>query len=84
MRLRLRFFAAVREALGSTGRDLDVVVAPASIDELLDLLDRGRTHAVLRDPRLRIAVNGQLLGAEAPLLLADGDEVAILPPVTGG
>ena len=84
MRLRLRFFAAVREALGVPGRDLDVDLPPSSIGELLDLLDRDRSHSVLQDPRLRIAVNGHLLAAEEPLLLQEGDEVAILPPVTGG
>jgi sulfur-carrier protein len=34
-------------------------------------------------PRVRLALNGVLVGA-AGLVLADGDELAFLPPVSGG
>jgi len=36
------------------------------------------------DPRNRVAVNGALLGDKATLQAADGDEIAFLPPVSGG
>lgn len=84
MHLRLRYFAAVREALGSAGAEVLAAAAPASLGDLLDLVDRERRHDVLRDPRLRVAINGELLAAGAPWQLKDGDEVALLPPVTGG
>ncbi len=84
MRLRMRFFAGAREALGAAGRELELASPPASLAELIELLDADRSRPVLRDPRLRVAVNGRLLGDSEAFLLADGDEVAILPPVTGG
>ena len=84
MRLRLRYFAAIREAMDLAGEDVETATAPVSLDELLDLIDRGRNREALRNPRLRVAVNGELLAAEAPWQLKDGDEVALLPPVTGG
>lgn len=34
-------------------------------------------------PRVRLALNGVLVAAEG-LVLADGDELAFLPPVSGG
>jgi molybdopterin synthase sulfur carrier subunit len=36
------------------------------------------------DPRNRVAVNGALLAEKASLTAADGDEIAMLPPVSGG
>ncbi len=36
------------------------------------------------DPRNRVALNGALLADKAALQAADGDEIALLPPVSGG
>lgn len=36
------------------------------------------------DPRNRVAINGTLLADKAALHAADGDEIALLPPVSGG
>jgi molybdopterin synthase sulfur carrier subunit len=36
------------------------------------------------DPRNRVATNGALLGDKAALSAQDGDEIALLPPVSGG
>ena len=36
------------------------------------------------DPRNRVALNGTLLADKAALRAADGDEIALLPPVSGG
>jgi molybdopterin synthase sulfur carrier subunit len=40
--------------------------------------------AVLDDPRNRVALNGALLGDRATLKATEGDEIALLPPVSGG
>lgn len=39
---------------------------------------------VLDDPRNRAAVNGALLADKAALRAGEGDEIALLPPVSGG
>lgn len=36
------------------------------------------------DPRNRVAVNGALLADKAELAAGTGDEIALLPPVSGG
>jgi molybdopterin synthase sulfur carrier subunit len=38
----------------------------------------------LDDPRIRVAVNGALLPNKAKLQANAGDEIALLPPVSGG
>lgn len=79
--LRLRYFAAVREALGRAGETVEVAAAPRDVSTLLAAI--AGAEAIARD-RLRIAVNGEIQDLETPLALRDGDEIALLPPVTGG
>lgn len=38
----------------------------------------------LDDPGNRVALNGTLLADKAALRAAEGDEIALLPPVSGG
>lgn len=38
----------------------------------------------IEDPRVRVAVNGALLPNKAKLQAGAGDEIALLPPVSGG
>jgi len=38
----------------------------------------------LSHERVRCALNGQLVSRETTVVLADGDEFAFLPPVSGG
>lgn len=75
----LRLFAAAREAAG-TGRD---DVAGATVAEVLAAARArygDRFAAVLADSR--VWVNGEPAFDEDPV--GAGDEVAVLPPVSGG
>jgi molybdopterin converting factor small subunit len=75
----LRLFAAAREAAG-TGRER---VVGATVGEVLALArDRHgeRFAAVLA--RSRVWLNGEPAGSDEPV--TDADEVAVLPPVSGG
>lgn len=75
----LRLFAAAREAAG-TGRD---DVPGATVGEVLDAaVERyGSAFAAVLATG-RVWVNGD--GAERDDPVADDDEVAVLPPVSGG
>jgi len=83
MKLTVRYFAALREALGpQEAVEVPVGTSLAALRD--DLIATSPTHAVAlrRGRALRCAVNHQL--ADDALLLQDGDEVAFFPPVTGG
>jgi molybdopterin converting factor subunit 1 len=81
VKVRILYFAVVRERLK---RDDEVVeVADGSnVGQLLDELER--LHPALAGVRqaCKIAVNQDFAAADR--VLADGDEVALIPPVAGG
>ena len=81
MRLRVRLFASFRQAVGSGQVEVELGQA-ASVGDLLTAL--GERYPVLR-PLLSgtlVAVNLEYVGPEHPLQAAD--EVALIPPVSGG
>lgn len=83
MRLNLRYFASLREALGA-GATIEVADG-LSLGELRDqLIASSPAHAaaLARGRALRCALN-QTLSPESARP-SDGDEVAFFPPVTGG
>ena len=76
MRVVVRLFAGLRELAGTGQRELELP-ANASVRDVWPLLELGDEPA-----GLLYAVNMQY--AETAQLLADGDEVALIPPVSGG
>jgi molybdopterin synthase sulfur carrier subunit len=83
MKVAVRYFAAVREALGR-GEDAEIG-AGADIAALRDALaGRGGRHAEAlgRQRVLRCAKNRVLCAESTPL--GEGDEVGFFPPLTGG
>nr|WP_067290539.1 molybdopterin converting factor subunit 1 [Marinobacterium profundum] len=85
MKLQLVYFARVREQLGLDAEELQCSAELSRVDQLIDYLvaERGeRWQAVLKAPNLLVAVNQEMVSLSTSL--ADGDEVAFFPPVTGG
>ena len=83
MKLTVRYFASIREALGAT----ETIDAPegSTVGTIRDaLIARGGAHAtaLARGKALRSALN-QVLCDEAAVA-GDGAELAFFPPVTGG
>ncbi len=78
MRIRLRFFAQLRERLG-TGADRDVETG-SSVGGVWEAVVGG--DPVLRAVPVRFAVNERYV--EPTHRLRDGDELAVFPPVSGG
>jgi molybdopterin synthase catalytic subunit/molybdopterin converting factor small subunit len=72
--IRVRVFAGLRERAGWSERELDGVARVADVWPALGLGDE--------PAGLLYAVNKQY--AERDTVLADGDEVALIPPVSGG
>ena len=77
MSVKVRFFASLRERLGRT----EEVVAFESGDTAGRIWAKVTGEAAL-PPHILIAVNQHY--ARSDSVVADGDEVAFLPPVTGG
>ncbi len=83
MLLTVRYFASIREAIGS-GKE-QVQTSATDLAGLRDeLIQRGAPYdqALARGKTVRMALN-QVMGGESELL-TDGAEVAFFPPVTGG
>jgi len=81
MRVRVRLFGAVREAVGA--KELAVELAEGA--RVADLhAQLASEHEVLErfGERLAVSVNLEVSPRDTPL--RDGDEVAFLPPVAGG
>jgi molybdopterin converting factor subunit 1 len=81
MEIRVKFFAAPREALGLSEITLEVPEG-ATVADLIERLKA--QYPVLRAYTrfLNVAVNRAYVGMQTRL--RDGDEVACLPPVGGG
>ncbi|QWE21050.1 molybdopterin converting factor subunit 1 [Polynucleobacter sp. AP-Kolm-20A-A1] len=85
MKLELRFFASLREALGVSQESVSTPDSVKTIAELRAyLVQRGNPWSeVLADGKvLRCALNQHMV--DASTALQDGAEVAFFPPVTGG
>ncbi len=83
MRVTVRYFASMREAMGTSAEVLDTVAT--TLEQLrAELIARGGTGAVAlgTDRSVRMALNQVMSGPGD--LLHEGCEVAFFPPVTGG
>ena len=83
--IRLLYFARLREALGTAAEEFVPVPGVADVGSLrAHLVARGGawTDQFAPGRNLRAAVNQAL--ATPRTVIADGDEVAFFPPVTGG
>ena len=80
----VRFFARLRETLGESFLELPLDADTATLEALQShLQQRGEIwRTALAESNLLRAVNHEMVHAD--VTLADGDEVAFYPPVTGG
>ncbi len=82
MRLTVQLFANLAESCGARQVELYVSpLAPTAASVLDAFLERFPDVAPLRDS-IMFAVNAEYVSADHPV--ADGDELALIPPVSGG
>jgi molybdopterin converting factor subunit 1 len=81
MRVRVRLFASLREAVGDATAELELGPGATAEDAWRSLV---ALHPALesRRPSLAAAVNRSYRGFDT--VLEDGDELAFIPPVSGG
>ncbi len=83
--ITLLYFAWVRERVGTGLEKTELPSGVATIGALIDYLaarDARHEAAFAQRQVVRCAVNQVFASPDAPV--ADGDEVAFFPPVTGG
>jgi molybdopterin converting factor small subunit len=92
--VRVRLFASLREAMGWSEQQVAPSADPATPLDLWHQLDlAGACQAACGNTAqpeegaglpagVRVAINQQFASADTPL--ADGDELAFLPPISGG
>lgn len=83
MTVRILYFAGLRDAVGIEEEALELPPGVTTIGALADFLAaRHRAYAERRD-HVRIARNEAFAGGRDERI-ADGDVVALIPPVAGG
>lgn len=80
MSVTVLFLGPLRDIEGAAARRLP---APLDWDGLIAAVNE-EVAVQLRHQRVQVACGGRVLADKTQLLAADGDEVALLPPVSGG
>ena len=81
MRVRLLYFAVLRDIAGTSQAEIDVPIG-TSIDAIWQRLRQQYGElAAYRQPPL-VALNEEYVAPDQ--VLRDGDELAFIPPVAGG
>ena len=83
--LDIAYFSWVRERMGVAGEAVEVPADVADVAALLAWLgarDERGALAFAEPHRIRAAIDGAMMGPDAPL--SGAREVALFPPVTGG
>ena len=85
MMIKVKAFARFREAFGNA-RSVEPDGKPAAVDMLTGLCVPHGSHDLIFDEsgRIRKYVNILVNGRHTQTKFADGDEVAVFPPVAGG
>jgi molybdopterin synthase sulfur carrier subunit len=83
MKVQIKYFASIREAVGSGAETLETT-ATTVLGLRDELIARGAGYAesLARGKAVRVALNQTLSDESAALV--EGTEVAFFPPVTGG
>jgi molybdopterin synthase catalytic subunit len=82
VRIKVRLFASLRELAGSDVADVELAEEATAGDVVAALAERSELSEFLSRGGVAIAVNREYVRAETPV--REGDEVALIPPVSGG
>jgi len=79
--IKVLFFARLQEDMGISELLMDESNAGQTVDQLRNnLVAQGK--AILADESIRVAINQNFCDWDTEI--KDGDEIAFMPPVTGG
>ena len=83
--VKLRYFAWVRERIGTAEEEVELPAELVSVRDLLLWLkerDEGYAHALAHPEAIRVAIDQEHADHKEPL--AGAREIALFPPMTGG
>ena len=80
MAIRLMFFAVLKEELGMSG--MTVEGSFGTCEAVVEFFEQKFPRVRMILSRCQFAVNGEFVDRTA--ILQEGDELAVLPPVSGG
>lgn len=81
MRIKLRYFASLRERLGKS-EEIREVPAEATVQTVWEMLKGEHPHLATVERSIAFAVAQEYVDKTHPL--QDNDELAFIPPVSGG
>ena len=79
--ITVKFFASAADIVQQRESKMEVIDGQ-NVSDLLDTLCSEYPRLEMLRPALRVAVNHEYANDEDPI--HDGDEVALIPPVSGG
>ena len=81
--ITVKFFASLKTIAEKEEEQIEVQ-SSISMDQLSDIISKTspRIGDIIRDNKIMISVNQEM--ADADTVIHDGDEVAFLPPFSGG
>lgn len=82
MRVKVLYFAAIRDLLHVAEEEHELPAGVDSVGEFAAWIERAHPELAGRMSSVRIARNEEF--ATADQRLADGDTLALIPPVAGG
>ena len=83
MNITVRYFASIREAMGTSSESLTTTATTVgALREELMARSEAAANALAHGKAVRMALNQEMCQGDAAL--KEGDEVAFFPPVTGG
>lgn len=81
MRINVKFFAVLKEKTGVDSTTIKITGA-GTLNDLKKILIKKFGRSINLDKSIAFAVNGSIV--KHNVKLNDNDEVAVLPPVSGG
>ena len=81
IRVKVLYFAQVREAAGIKGEEI-ILVKDSSLKNLISKIEENHPGILQQKEDIQLAVNRNVAGKN--LSLKEGDQIAVFPPVAGG
>ncbi len=81
MKISVLYFASLRQAVGTPNETIEIADG-ATLDDLV--AEVGRRHSAVEKFRTSMMLARNQEWVDGASTLSDGDEIALMPPVSGG